>query len=455
MKIHKSVLQKILFFAIIVTLIFAGFSISACGGYNEGGTEDDGGDGDGDGGDGDGDGDGGDGGDGDGGNGDGTFALDYFREQDIRLGWNLGNTLDANTNGVINANSETSWGNPAAAKALFDAVKAQGIDIVRIPVTWGNGTNNIGPAPTYTIDSTRLNRVHAVVTMARDAGLKVIINTHHDDTFYGWINLHKALNSDQEKTEIDNKLREVWRQIANKFKDYGQWLIFESMNEVIDRGPTADGNDDDWGWDGFRDNPKKYIDVINDWNQIFTDVVRSTGGNNATRFLMYPSYASNPYFTLPDGRTNQEQSWTGSPVGVHFKLPTDSAGTGRQIITYHYYNPFNFAHDATVTNWNTGGNASFEQQVVDLFTRTKTHFIDKGIPVIIGEMGPRWQTSAEGQTNRLAYINYVWGKAREYGLVPVYWDDGGNFRMMNRTTNQPRDAHATASFAAMRTAVGR
>jgi aryl-phospho-beta-D-glucosidase BglC (GH1 family) len=364
-------------------------------------------------------------------------VMQYFMEEDILLGWNLGNTMDAHNSGNV---SETAWNNPTVTQALFHGVKAQGIDIVRIPVTW---LNSIGPAPNYTISPARLNRVAEVVNYAYNADLKVIINIHHDDVnaSWAWLRIKDAAESTENMIRITDKFQRVWVQIAHHFKDYGEWLIFEGMNEVHDGG---------WGWNTnggtFQTNGNDQQDIINEWNQAFTNAVRITGGNNDTRFLMYPPYNANHNLLLPNGRLGS--------INSRFNMPEDPAGEGRQIVSFHYYDPFNFAHDATTPNW---GTTQQRNEVTNLFERFKTAFVDNDIPVIIGEMGPRTrgQTSDTGRANRLLYIEHVYGEAIKNGLVPVYWDDGGNFQMMNRNTNLPVDDHSADSFAAMRTAAGR
>ena len=359
-------------------------------------------------------------------------VVEYFEKEGITLGWNLGNSLDA-------PGSETAWGNPATTQELLDGVKAHGFNLVRIPITW---TSFIGPAPDFKINEERMARVAEVVGYAKTAGLKAIINLHHES----WLRITKTrsnnngeveLWNEQELKEITDRFASVWKQIALQFIDEDEWLIFESMNEIHDGG---------WGWSAtFRANPEPQINIINEWNQVFTDVVRETGGNNAIRFLMYPSYGAKELAILPDGNLG----------GKFFKIPEDSAGFGRQIITFHYYEPYPFAHDATTSRW---GERDDRVVVGEMFERFKEHFVDKHIPVIIGEMGPRNQSSNTGRQNRLEYITHVYSTAKEYGLIPVYWDDGGNFGMMGRGGNhglvgEPMNEHSAESFAAMINAI--
>ena len=348
-------------------------------------------------------------------------ALQYFKDEGLMAGWNLGNTLDAVNTWSSPGNpfsEETAWGNPKATQALFDGVKSQGFNIVRIPVTW---IGHIGPAPGYLVDETRLSRVAEVVSYANNAGLKAIINIHHDDSNeFGWLLIKEASNNTSANAQITAKFEKLWTQIAEYFKDYGEWLMFESMNEI---------HDGEWGWSSdFRNNPQKQFAILNNWNQVFTNAIRATGGKNERRYLIIPSYVTNPEQTLSE----------------RFILPKDKF-SGKLVVTFHYYDPFDFAHGNT-PNWGS----QLEKDAVDnLFERFKKKFFDNNIPVIIGETGPINHNTETGKQSRIAYITHVYGKAREKGIVPVYWDDGGNFGMINRNTGQPEDEHSAASCKAM------
>jgi len=364
------------------------------------------------------------------------FALEYFKENNLAVGWNLGNSLDTHQNGV---GGETEWHNPAINQQLLAGVKAQGFNLLRLPITW---MGHIGDAPSYTIAPARLNRVAEVVDMAHNAGLVVIINLHHDGNTKsttnepGWLSIKKSLASPTDKAAITAKFRRVWEQIATRFKDdaYGEWLIFEGFNEL------HDGN---WFWES-RSVPKNQYDLVNEWNQVFTDAVRGAGGRNAERLLVIPGYCTGAEALL----------------NSNFKLPSDSS-PGRQIVSFHYYRPDNFALNGTVATWGT----SSEKSTIDtLFGNMKTAFIDRNIPVIIGETGPvrNKANTDQARQNRGAYASYLFGSAKRNDLVPICWDNGnfstsGNpndgFGLFNRTTGQPNDAESTAVINAMINAV--
>jgi len=352
-------------------------------------------------------------------------AFDYFRDEKILAGWNIGNTLDAYSNG---AGNETAWGNPKINQALLDGVKKAGFDIVRIPITW---MGHIGPAPDHHINKAILERVAEVAQMAHKAGLKVIINLHHDgstessDKESGWLSINKARASKEGYNEVTYKFVRVWKQIATYFKNHGDWLIFEPMNEI---------HDGRWGEGSIQG---AQADILNDWNRYFTEVVRGTGGNNATRYVVIPGYATKAKHTLAN----------------YFWLPQDSA-PNRQIITFHYYDPYEFGIAGTRSEW---GSDSDKNRVSSDFAPFKSVYIESRYPVIIGECGAVQQSSDKGKKSRLDYLSWVFGKAKENGLVPIYWDNGAatneKFGLFNRSNGQPISAESEACIKAMIEAV--
>jgi len=355
-------------------------------------------------------------------------AMEYFRDEGIKIGINLGNTLDAvdtwTTPGKP-VSGETAWGNVPANQAHFNGVKAQGFDIIRIPVTW---TGHIGPAPNYKIEEAWLRRVAEVAGYAKNAGLKALINIHHDGhhDLGGWLFIDKALKTPTDRDQIADKFEKVWKQIAGYFVNYGDWLMFQGFNEI---------HSGDWG----VGTAAQYV-IINDWNQRFTNAVRGTGGNNAQRYLVY--YGYNTHKTIADAK---------SP----FKLPTDTA-SGRQIVAFHYYEPVSFVLEVKTHVWS--GSKAEKKAIDDTFGRFKKKFIDNNIPVLIGENGPARYFDYKGNTgykaanveaaraNRFAYVDYLYSSAKANGLVSCFWENGtldnpnaveGDFSLFDRKTGQP------------------
>jgi aryl-phospho-beta-D-glucosidase BglC (GH1 family) len=326
----------------------------------------------------------------------------------LKLGWNLGNAFDA-------PESETAWGNPTVTPELLQAVAKAGFDLVRVPVTW---TLHTGPAPDFVIEPAWLTRVAEAVDYVRDAGMYAIINVHHDgaDGFkqVEWITLNDSTGAvtDANNQAVKARFVAVWGQIAKSFAGYGEELLFESMNEIHD---------------GYGQPDPKYFTIINGLNQAFVDVVRASGGNNAKRHLVVPGYNTNIDHTI-----------------AGFELPKDPT-PGRLIVSAHYYDPYLFALQGKKNTWGKAspGNDGWGQEdfVVTQFDKLKSHFVDKGVPVLIGEYGACQQDGFEDY--RRYYMEYVTKAAVDRGLVPVYWDNGGEgsggekFGMFNRTSYEP------------------
>jgi len=321
------------------------------------------------------------------------------------FGWNLGNSLDAPT-------GETSWGNPIATPELMRGVAKAGFGLVRIPVTW---TNHMGPAPDYVIEPDWLEHVDEVVAYASAAGLYAVINIHHDgaDGSKGvqWIALKDEAGNTTEANNAAVKARliAVWTQIARHFAGHGEELLFESMNEIHDGYGTPD---------------PRHMTFINELNQEFVRAVRGTGGNNVKRHLVVPGYNTNIDHTL-----------------AGFKLPTDSLAN-RLILSVHFYDPYLFALMAQTHTWGSAspGRDDWGQEdfVVKQFDRLKANFIDKGVPVLLGEYGATHQ--AEFEDYQRYYVEYVTKAAIDRGILPVYWDNGGQgsgadkFAILDRNT---------------------
>ena len=200
--------------------------------------------------------------------------------ESLGFGWNMGNQMDAwYTADGKEISSETCWGNKEATAETFKKVKEAGYASVRIPITW---LGHIGAAPSYTIEEAWLNRVAQLVDWAEEAGLKVIINMHHDGAnSEHWLDVKNAALDASVNEKIEAQFSAMWKQIAEKFKDKGNFLIFEPFNEIHDGG---------WGWGDNRTDGGKQYAIVNGWNQLFVNTVRATGGNNATRYLAVIGY---------------------------------------------------------------------------------------------------------------------------------------------------------------------
>ncbi|HLO77088.1 MAG TPA: glycoside hydrolase family 5 protein [Magnetospirillum sp.] len=317
-------------------------------------------------------------------------ALQMSKE--MSPGWNIGNTLDATP-------TETSWGNPLINQELLNGIKAAGFKSVRVPVTWSTHADT-----SHNIDPAWMARVTQVVKYARNAGLYVIINVHHDG--------YELNNTTYANQPANNAhLAKLWTQIAANFKDYDDYLLFAGINEI--GMPNAP-----WG----VPKSQEWLDVVNGYNQVFVTTVRASGGNNAKRHLVVQGY-----------ETNIDISYDSTV------LPTDTIAD-RLFFEIHYYDPYNFALNDKSTQWQWGASATDpnvetwanEPYVDAQFQKMKTRFIDKGVPVIMGEYGAYNKPNFPGMAPyRKAWAQYVTRSAWLHGLVPMWWDTG---EMIDRST---------------------
>lgn len=325
----------------------------------------------------------------------------------LRLGWNLGNSLDV-------PDGEDAWGNPKATPELLAAIAKHGFRLVRIPVTW---TPHTGPGPDYIVDGAWLARVSEVVSYAHAAGLYAVIDVHHDgaDGFKGpeWLTLNDAQGNTTAANDeaVRARFLAIWTQIARHFSGFGEELLFESMNEIHD---------------GYGKPDPRHFVFINDLNQRFVDLVRKSGGNNDKRHLIVPGYNTNIDHTL-----------------AGFQTPKDSA-VGRLSLSVHYYDPYTFALAAKTNTWGQSSpghdNWGQEEFVVSQLDKLKARFADQGLPIFLGEYGATHQTGFEDY--RRYYMEYVTKAAVERGMLPVYWDNGGrgsggeSFGLIDRANHQ-------------------
>ena len=328
---------------------------------------------------------------------------------DMGAGWNLGNQLEATTNGYP---SETAWGQPTVTQALIDKVRAAGFKTIRIPVSY---LGYIGPGPNYTINTAWLNRVQEVVNYAYNRGLHVMINMHGD----GYKNVSGSwlICDSSSQTTIKAKYEKAWQQIANRFKNYDQRLILEAMNEEFD------------GQYGRPTQP--CYSNINSYNQIFVDTVRKTGGNNSSRWLLVAGWNTNIDYTAGN---------------YGFKLPSDQyrspsipAGERRIMISVHHYAPWDFAgeENGTITQWgraatNPSRKSTWGQEdYLDAQLKTMHDvFVTKGYPVVVGEYGAIDKSSFDSSNNRYRadFARAVAATAKKYGAASIYWDNGATGR---------------------------
>lgn len=355
----------------------------------------------------------------------GTDSFQDLNRQQITeamgVGYNLGNSLEANSGGTPN---ETAWGNPVLTKEFVLAAKAAGFQSIRIPVSY---LSKIDDNNGYKIDSAWLDHVQEVVDYCVQNDMYAIVNMHGDGyttVSGGWL-----LCASSDQTKIKAKYKACWEQIADRFKNYDEHLIFESMNEEFD---------------GTYGTPNKTAyNNINDYNQIFVDTVRQTGGNNDRRWLLIPGWNTNINYTADN---------------YGFVLPTDqylssdiASGEKRIMISVHYYDPWDFCgtESADKTQW--GSEATNQSKVptwgdesymASQFKKMNDKFVSQGYGVIIGEFGAINKANYDSRNKacRADYYQKVCYYAKQYELVPVAWDNGYDgdygFCLINRYSCQ-------------------
>ncbi|MDD6269985.1 MAG: cellulase family glycosylhydrolase [Oscillospiraceae bacterium] len=316
--------------------------------------------------------------------------------RDMGIGINLGNTMESCGDWIAQwgdgsvKSYETAWGSPVITKAMIDGYSDEGFGVLRIPVAWSNlmGDN-------YTISSDYMQRVKEIVDWTIDADMYAIINIHYDN---GWVN-----NFPENKDESMRRYVRMWEQICEGFKDYGDYLMFESQNEEL-------GWNSLWNqWGGTDEGKAESYSLVNEINQKFVDVVRNSGGNNGKRHLLISGYGTSIDLTC-------------DPL---FKMPNDPEN--RCAVSVHYYTPSTFAileEDADWgkmrSTWGTDADFAELNQQMDLM---KTTYIDKGVPVIIGEYGCPTKNKEVDSVRR--FLSSVCKAAYDRHMCPVLWSTPG------------------------------
>lgn len=317
--------------------------------------------------------------------------------REMSPGMNLGNTLEA-------LPTETSWGNPKPTDAYFQSVRKAGFRSIRIPVSYSqyaNAKNEIKPE--------WMKHVVDVVKMARKADLIVMVNIHWDG---GWLQPTIALEA-----SVMPKFVFFWRQIATALQDSDDRVLFAGTNEV-----HVEGN--------YNPPTEENAEVQNRFNQAFVKTVRATKGKNEKRLIIIQAY-----------NTGIENA-----VKVNAKLPLDPTKNAL-LMEVHYYSPYHFALDEKSSIWQWGKNATDpkstdtwgnEDYVDAQFQMMKSEFVDKGVPVILGEYGVGLKPKYPGMIRyRDDWMEYVTRSAVAHGMAPMVWDTGQMFDRKSGKQKEP------------------
>lgn len=329
-------------------------------------------------------------------------------------GINLGNTLEACDNNVgIKTNTplsyETHWGQPKTTQAMIDGMKAAGFDTIRIPVAWMTNATHLYEGD-YTIDADYMDRVEEVVRYARKAGMYVIVNDHWDGGWYGMFGSESA----ETRALAMEAYKGMWQQIAERFRDYSDYLIFESANEEL--GTRFDENSALYCSDSvvtYLNDDERYA-LTNEINQTFVDVVRATGGNNATRFLLIAGYGTNIDQTCDD----------------RFQMPKDTVDS-KLMVSVHYYDPWSYCGASSAASATKWGKVS-DYEYMDQQLAKMTKFTEAGYGVVIGEYGAL--PCSDGlKDNTLAYHTAFLDACTKYNLTNCLWDCSGLYKRVSQT----------------------
>lgn len=337
-----------------------------------------------------------------------SLAADFETAKDavrhMGVGWNMGNSLEANDptkTFATPAEHENCWGQPSTKPELLKMMKEAGFNAIRVPVTWYQEMDKDGR-----VNDAWMNRVQEVVNYVIDQGMYCILNVHHDTgadggNFKSWLKADETVYA-----QTKDRYEGLWRQIAEKFKDYDQKLLFESYNEMLD--PL-----NSWCYASFASSTKwdaavaeSAYKAINSYAQSFVDVVRATGGNNSQRNLIVTTY----------GACSGSGTWNThlkDPL-KEMKLPTDVAKDHIAFEVHAYPNIENLSNA--------------KKELDEMFSALNTHLAAKGAPVIIGEWGTSNVDKGKGQTDydvrrgdMLDYATYFVQKAKENNIATFYW----------------------------------
>ena len=313
---------------------------------------------------------------------------------EIKVGWNLGNSLDAHPGG------ETSWGNPRTTQENIDTIKNAGFNAIRIPVSWTKNLNS-----SNIIRANWMDRVTEVVNYAVANDMYIILNTHHDEDAFKFVYNQRASSL--------TTFHAVWTQIAYNFRNYNEKLIFEGLNE-----PRTKDSQSEWSGGTSPEH-----DIVNEYYQLFVNIVRASGGNNDKRIIMVNTYAASAEQRAMEGLV----------------IPNDTIAN-KIIVSIHAYTPYNFALNqggGSTDKWSRD-NPHDTSAIRVVFDRAENMFISEGYPVIMGEFG---SVHRNNEAARADWVEYYVSYARSKGVPCFLWDNGAvsgsgeKFGFLNRRNN--------------------
>lgn len=332
---------------------------------------------------------------------------------DMGIGYNLGYSFDCydDSKEIKNPDEQiTLLGNSIPTKKLINNIKKYGFKTIRLPVTWIYFLDKFG-----NIDSEWMSRVKEVVEWIIENNMYCILNIYNDGLPGNW--LSNGINARE-------KFINLWKQIGEEFKDFNEYLIFESMNRVS----YYYRNNFDYLFD--------YSTLLN-FTQSFVDIIRNSGGYNNERLL------------LISGANNHLQlTCFGS-----YKMPIDPSN--KLAISIHYYVPDGFTsvpYENDFGYLEKWGNDVNYNELIYNFEVMKNFFVNKGIPVILGEIGVLTEEKEKKDIVSIREFLYVvFSISSELnGIMPCLWDTSnkkfGDMNYYNRDINEWYDEKIKENF---------
>jgi len=361
-----------------------------------------------------------------------AFAADLPTAPEIfekmGMGINIGNTMEV-------PSDPTWWGNKFPTEGYIDTVKAAGFNTIRIPCAWYSHSNAMSRDSSLVdivpgggeneIAQGWMDSVQTVVDYCMRAGLVTILNIHWDN---GWL---EANLNDAEKDKVNKRQKDFWTQIASRFRDYNENLLFASANEPA----TTDAN------------YKHETEILMGYHQTFVDAVRATGGNNESRTLIIqgPSTSIDRSVEVyPASKMPADIKPNRLMFEVHYYDPSpytivgEAVDWGAVVEPQYYWGEENYATGADIVHncgynpWGGGmGTPCSAADAMNAFKKMKENYVDKGIPVIIGEYGANdrleiltGEEYARHRKGRIGWYSAVANAAVANKVVPIAWDTG-------------------------------
>jgi endoglucanase len=307
---------------------------------------------------------------------DGPAADVFTANRALGRGINFGNALDAPREGA--------WG-VELKEEYFAAVRQAGFQSVRIPIRWSPHARAVPP---YTIDRPFFERVDWAVEQALSRGLAVVINVHHYDEVARDPDAHEP------------RLLGLWRQIANRYKDKPDRLVFELLNEP--NGPLTDER----------------------WQQMVGPLLATVRATNPRRPVIVGPGHWNNYRSLDSLQLPDDDRWL--------------------IATFHYYEPFQFTHQGA--SWARGSDAWKGRTWTGTPEQTKALQEDFATaaawgeknrrPLYLGEFGAY---EVADMDSRAAWTTAVAREAERHKFSWAYWEFGAGFGAYDRQAGRWRE----------------